>query len=398
MARQARLEAAAAPQTPSGAARTTAALAALGLATFAYVTTENIPVGLLPQIAHDLHRSRSATGYLVTGYAAVVVLTSVPLVLATRRFSRRRLLQGALSLFVLGAAAGAAAQTYGELLATRVAIALSHAVFWAVVAAAAAALVPPERRGQALGMVFSGSSLASVLGIPAATWVGQQTSWRVSTLAASMLGLLALGAVAALLPETPPADEVDAAPHPDGRRYAVVLGALGLAVGGAFVMLTYVTVFLLGPGGFSSGAISPILLVSGVAGVIGVAVSSRFVARHARETMAAGVAMLAVSLLLLAAFAYHGAIDIALLGCFGFSFSVLAVGVQSRVLDVSPGSVNVGSAGNSAMFNVGIGGGALAGGLLLGGPGVRAIPVVGGALALASLATLLAEPWLVRRR
>src|SRR5579884_3799394 len=132
--------------TRLGGWRLTAALASLGLATFAYVTTENLPVGLLPQLAAGLHRSRAATGYLVTGYAAVVVVTSVPLALATRRFSRRRLLLGSLSLFVVCTALGAAAQTYGQLLATRMAIALSHAVFWAIVAAAGAALVPRARR------------------------------------------------------------------------------------------------------------------------------------------------------------------------------------------------------------------------------------------------------------
>ncbi len=186
-----------APQRES--VRILGALIALSLAVFAYVSTENIPVGLLPQLADSLGVSHSVAGYLVTGYAAVVVIASMPLALATRRFSRRRLLIASLSVFVVGAALGAAAHSYTVLMATRMAIALSHAMFWAVVAAAGAALVPPERRGRALGIVFAGASLSSVIGVPLLTWIGQQTSWRVATLVASGLGLVSLCAVYVVL-------------------------------------------------------------------------------------------------------------------------------------------------------------------------------------------------------
>jgi predicted MFS family arabinose efflux permease len=353
---------------------------------------ENIPVGLLPQLAHSLHRSRSATGYLVTAYALVVVIGSVPLALVLRRLTRRRLLIGALTVFVAGCAAGAAAQTYGQLLATRLAIAAGHCVFWAVVAAAGAALVPRERRGHALAMVFSGSSLAGVLGIPAVTWLGQQTSWRVATLAASGLGLISLTAIVVLLPATAVEEEQQAAPHPSRRRFALVLAALALTMAGAFAMLTYVTVFLLNLGGFRTAAISPILLVSGGSGAIGVWVSARYAGHHARPTMLAGVAGLTASLGALALFAHHGTLDIVLLCPYGFSLSVVAVAVQSRCLDHAPGSINVASAANSAVFNVGIGGGALLGGLLLQHVGARAIPVAGCISTGLALLLLLAEP------
>ncbi|HZQ81843.1 MAG TPA: MFS transporter [Gaiellaceae bacterium] len=376
--------------------RVLGALAALCLATFAYVTTESIPVGLLPQLSHSLHHSRSATGYLVTGYAAVVVVGSVPLALVTRRYSRRLLLLASLAVFVVGAAAGAAAQSYTVLLATRMAIAVSHCVFWAVIAATGAALVPPERRGRALGIVFAGASLASVVGVPGVTWLGQQTSWRVSTLAASGLGLVALAAIYALVPAVPAESERDAtARHASRVRYAFTISALGFAIVGAFALLTYITVFLSTLGGLPNSAISPVLLGSGATGAIGVYAASHFTTEHARATMAAGVAGLAVVLLALAAFARHGVADVVLFCCFGFALSTLAVGVQARVLDTAPGNINVASAGNSAMFNVGIGGGALLGGLLLEGPGVRSIALVGGLVSSAALAALLAERWLV---
>jgi MFS transporter, DHA1 family, inner membrane transport protein len=380
------------PEAARETPRILGALLALSLGTFAYVTTENLPVGLLPELAQDLHHSRSVTGYLITGYAAVVVVASVPLAIATRRFSRRRLLIAALSVFVSGTALGAATRSYGALLATRMAIALSHAVFWAVVAAAAAALVPRARRGRAFGIVFSGVSLASVIGVPATTWLGQQTSWRVSTLATSALGLVALVAVIALLPETSAEVEQAAAPHPSGKRYALVQAALGFAVIGAFSFLTYITVFMTELGGLPSGAISPILLISSAVGVL---VASYLVTRRPRGVMAGGVAGIAATLFLFAVFSHVGIADILVFCAFGFSLSGLAIGVQSRVLDIAPGGLNVASAGNSATFNIGIGGGALVGGLLLQGPGVRAIPIAGSVVAACGLALLVAERWLL---
>lgn len=378
--------------------RTTGALLALSLATFTLVTTESLPVGLLGPIAADLHRSRSAVGFLVTGYAFTVVAASLPLAHATKRVPRRHLLVGALAVFVVGSALGAAATSYGVLLATRMAIALAHAVFWACVAATAVALVPPARRGRALGLVFAGSSLASVLGLPAITWIGQHTSWRIATLTAAGLGLAALVAVGVLLPTVPP-EEGHAAlgAHASRRRFAIVLTTLALAITGAFAALTYVTAFLTSASGFSARAISPILLAQGLAGVAGVVVAGRFVVRRPRGAMGGSVAGLAVSLLALAACAHVQVAVIVLLGLFGFSLSGLAISVQSRVLDTAPGNPEIASAGNSAVFNVGIGGGALLGGLLLPGLGVRSIDLAGGLLAAAALAVVFAEGPFVSR-
>jgi DHA1 family inner membrane transport protein len=392
------MEQAAEPLARPESLRTTGALLALSLATFTLVTTESLPVGLLGPIAADLHRSRSAIGFLVTGYAFTVVAVSLPLAHATKSVPRRHLLVGALTVFVLGSALGAAATGYDFLLATRMAIAVAHAVFWACVAATASALVPPDRRGRALGMVFAGSSLAFVLGLPAITWIGQHTSWRVATLVSAGVGLVALAAIGVLLPTTPP-EEGHAAlgAHASRRRFAVVLLTLALAITGAFAVTTYVTAFLTSAAGFSARAISPILLVQGLAGVAGVAVAGRFVVRRPRTTMSAAVAGLAAAALALAAAAHVQAAVIVLLGLFGFSLSGLAISVQSRVLDTAPGNPEIASAGNSAIFNVGIGGGALLGGLLLPGLGVRSIDVAGGLLAVAAFAVTLAEGPFVSR-
>lgn len=371
---------------------------ALGCATFAFVTTENLPVGLLPLIAHDLHRSRSAVGLLMTAYAFTVVVMSVPLTFATRRLPRRRLLVGVLSLFVVATSLGAAAPSYALLLGSRMAIALAHAVYWSVVARTAAGLVQPSLRGRALGIVYAGASLSSVAGLPAATWLGQHTSWRVATLAAAALGLAALAVVAALLPGDGVAEIAsDVGRHADPRRYTTLLVALALAVTGIFATLTYVSPFLTSVAGFPQRDVGPILFVQGAAGVAGVWLASRHVTRRPRAVLVGGVAVVCCAMLALAAAGHVQAAVVALLAVYGSGFSALVVGGQNRLLDVVPGNPDVASAGYSATFNIGIGGGALVGGLLLPSAGVRSTPLVGGLLAAAALAVLLAEPVLATR-
>lgn len=334
----------------------------------------------------------------MTAYAFTVVVMSVPLTFATRRLPRRRLLVGVLSLFVVATSLGAAAPSYGFLLGSRMAIALAHAIYWSVVARTAAGLVQPGMRGRALGIVYAGASLSSVAGLPAATWLGQHTSWRVATLAAAALGLAALAVVAVLLPGDDPAEIVsDVGRHADGRRYAILLVTLALAVTGTFATLTYVSPFLTGVAGFAQRDVGPILFVQGAAGVTGVWLASRHVTRRPGAVLVGGVAILACSMLGLAAAGHVQAAVVPLLAVYGVGLSALVVSGQSRLLDVVPGHPDVASAGYSATFNVGIGGGALVGSLLLPNAGVRSTPLVGGLLAAAALVVLLAEPALVSR-
>lgn len=334
----------------------------------------------------------------MTAYAFTVVVMSVPLTFATRRLPRRRLLVGVLTLFVVATSLGAAAPSYGFLLASRMAIALAHAIYWSVVARTAAALVEPGLRGRALGIVYAGASLSSVAGLPAATWLGQHTSWRVATLAAAALGLAALAVVATLMPGDAGVEIAsDVGRHAHPRRYATLLVTLALAVTGTFATLTYVSPFLTSVAGFPQRDVGPILFVQGAAGVAGVWLASRQVARRPRAVFAGGVTLLSCAMIALAAAGHVQAAVVPLLALFGFGLSALVVGGQNRLLDVAPGNPDVASAGYSATFNVGIGGGALVGGLLLSAAGVRSTPLVGGVLAAVALAALLAEPALVSR-
>jgi DHA1 family inner membrane transport protein len=379
--------------TPRGAA----VVGALALGAFAFVTTENLPIGLLPLIAADLERSLSAVGLLVTGYGLTVAVVSVPLTRLTLRIPRRFLLSGLLTVFVLATLLSVASSTYWLLLVARVITALAQSVFWGVLAATASGLFPPRIRSRVIAVAYSGGSLAAVLGVPAGTWLGQQAGWRAAFVALSGLGLLALVSIATLLPTTPAGQGHSATGSaPDRRRFVVVLTVTALAVTGLFTAYTYVVAFLTEVSGFALATVSLLLLIFGAAGVFGTLAAGALADRHPRPAM---IVPVATAMAALAGLYLFGAVQpaaVGLVGLTGMSLAAVPTAMQSRIMHIAPGSTEIASAANGAAFNAGIASGALLGGVLLPVAGVRATPLVGAALLAAALAVLLSEPLLTR--
>jgi len=376
-----------------------AALTALTLAAFAYVTTESLPVGLLPLIAEDLGTTPSTVGLLVTAYGFTVVLAAFPLTAITRRVPRRYLLGGLLTVFVLGSVVSALAGDYATLLAARIGTALSHAVFWSVVAATAVGLFDPGVKGKVTGFLYGGISLAPVIGVPAGTWLGQQAGWRAAFLALSALGLITLLGIVALVPTTPPEQShASTAAHPDARRYWVLIVATGLVITAAFAAYTYISVFVVQVAGFAAGSVGALLLVFGIAGIGGTAATGFLVDRRPRLAMVAPVGLLAATLLALYAYGSGKVTAVVLLALWGFAMTCLPTALQTRVLEVAPGNADVGSSIYVATFNLGIAAGAYAGGVALRVAGARSVMLTGAVLAAAALGVLLLEPVIARRR
>ena len=369
------------------------ALVALAVSTFVYVTTEILPIGLLLLIAADLGIEPSAVGLLVTWYGLVVVAASIPLTQLTRRVPRRPLLSGLLAVFVIATWVSAAASSYGVLVASRVVTALSQALFWSVVVPTAAGLFRPQVRGRVVAVVLGGSSLAAVAGLPMGTWLGQQVGWRTAFLALSGVGLGAMVLVGLCLPAGAPGrGHAARGTDPDARRYATLVGMTILATTGTFAAFTYITPFLIEVGRFPAAATGPLLLVRGVAGVIGVAVGGALADR--RPGVAIVVPVLAQAVALLGLYAAGGtpAAALGLVALSGLSFSALTTALASRVLQVAPGSADLAAAGISTSVNVGITVGAWLGSILLPGFGVRSTVLAGGLLSLAAVAVALREP------
>ncbi|MGW1723624.1 MFS transporter [Streptomyces sp. NPDC002306] len=367
--------------------RGAAVVAALMLAAFTFNTTENLPVGLLSLMAADLRVPLAAVGALVTGYGLTVAAVSLPLAHVTRSVPRRHVLTALLGLLALaGWATALDTVSYGLLLAARLVTALAQALFWAVMGPVAVGLFPPERRGRIIGLLSVGGSLATVLGVPAGTWLGGHVGWRAPFAVLGALASVCLVVIAVLLPTSRPQDSHAAyGAAPDRRRFAVVLATTALSVTGAFTGFTYITVFLTDVTGFAADSVGAVLLAFGAAGLAGVSVTGPLLDRFPRATPAVSVAAQAVALLGLSAARGEVAV-VALVMLLGASVGPVFVATQSESLRVAPGRTESALAANSAAFNVGVAAGALLGGALLPVVGARGAFLVGGLLTVAALA------------
>lgn len=378
--------------------RAVAALVALSTGAFCFVTAELLPIGLLTLIARDLDHTESSIGLLVTGYAVVVMVASVPLTRVTRRLPRRALLGGTLAVFVLSTLVSAAATDYTLLLVARLFTALGQAVFWSVAGPTVASLFPPRVRGRVVSQLAIGASLGPVLGVPAGLWLGQQTGWRTPFAVLTGLGVVTgLAMVASLPGRTGGPIGSMRGTAPDARRYALLMVVTTLAVTGTLSAFTYITPYLLRVGGFTPAALGPLLLVNGVAGVIAVFSVSAFVDRRPWLSLTVPLAVTAVAWLALYVFGTVQAAVVVALALAGLGFNALPPASGSRILHVAPGRVDIASAGASSTFNIGIASGSFFGGLLLAGPGVHVLPLFAAALTALALTLMLAEPLLFRR-
>lgn len=372
-----------------GHRRAVGALIGLSGGTFLYTTAEALPIGLLLPMAADLAVSPSQVGMLVTAYGAVVVVASIPLTALARRIPRRRLLSALLAGFVVSTAITVFASTFALLLAARMATAATHALFWAVVVPAAAELFRPGLRGRVVAIVFAGGSVALVLGVPAGTWLGERAGWRVSFLAVAGLGAIVLVAVASLLPSTPP-NEGHAArgATPDVRRFWLLVAVAILATAGAIAGYTYVALFVTEVSGFPASSVGVILLVRGVASVLGILAVGAVVDRSPWLALAATVTLQSVALLGLYAVGHRPTAAVGLLALAGLAFAAFTAVLGGVVLQVAPGRSDLAAATVSAAVNVGITGGALVAGLALPSYGVRSTVLLGALLGVVALLTV----------
>ncbi|WP_433291019.1 MFS transporter [Actinoplanes sp. CA-030573] len=367
-------------------------LGALAVSTFLYVTTETLPIGLLPQIAADLGTSTGAIGLLVTAYGLMVVIATIPLTRATHRFSRRRLLGALLMISTVATAVSALAPNYGTLLAGRVVIALSQALFWAVITPAGAALVAPQHRGKAISILYAGSSIGPLLGVPGGTWLGQQTTWRVPFLVLAGLGLVVSLVITALMPDTPPgAAETDRGTDPDRRRYRLLVVTVAVLVTGAFTAFTCINPFLTEVTGVGEGAIGPILLVRGIAGLAGVFAVGFIATGRLWPATAVLVAGQAVALGVLFVGGGSPVVAVLAFSVAGFALSGMTAVLGRRILVVAPGDTDMASAGTSTAFNVGITAGAFLGSRLLDGGDLRASALVAAVISGLALVSVFSE-------
>jgi DHA1 family inner membrane transport protein len=380
------------PSPPDPAVRETAEnrplpmalLLLLAAATCAAVTTEMLPVGLLPSISQGLHVSESQVGLLVSGYAAVVAVASIPMAAALQRLPRRPVLAVLLVTYGITNAVFAASNSYGLALAARLVAGLAHAAFFGVVVSTAVALVPRARAGRAVAVVMSGPSVALAAGVPAGTALGTVLGWRWIFAGSAVLLLFLAAAVARLLPATPPAagrQAVLAALRQS--RLLLIAAVIALFMIGHFTVYTYISPLLLYAGVTKVG-VSAVLLGYGAAGLLGLALAGSVADRHPRGALSLTMGLMAACL----AGLWLGqatAPTVVIVVIWGMTWGAVPTLTQSSALAAVPAAPDAAPAVVNAMTNVGISGGALIGARELAAGPVPALALTGAVLVAAAL-------------
>ena len=385
---------------PTAAPRTASprwTLAALTAAAFASVTIELSPTGLLPAIAADLAVDTSAAGALVATWAVTLAATSVALVRATRRLPRQRVV--AVALLVCGAAslATAAAPTLAAAVAARVVGAAAHGLVWALLVPHVAALVPAERLGRAVSTVLARPTAAGVLGVPAAAALGGLLGWRWTLV---VLALLTLPPAFLLLPgRAGGAAETDdgggSAWWRDPSAGPVLRAAVGTAalLAGHFAAATYVAVLVTDHAGLPASAVPAVLLVLGLAGILGLAVAGPLSDRRPTTALPATAVAFAAGLAALLLLGLHPVVAFVVVAVWGVLIGLLPPVFQTRVTRLAAPPVRD-AAGAVAItaLNVGIAAGAALGGLALARSGPTGLVLTAAAVATAGALVLVVRP------
>ena len=362
---------------------------ALAVGAFIFNTTEYIPIALLSDIGQSFDKPATEVGMMITVYAWIVALLSLPLMLMTKNIERRKLLLMLFALFALFHALSFFSWNFNILLVSRIGIALTHAVFWSITASLAVRLAPTGKTNQALGLLSTGTVLAMVLGIPLGRVVGQYFGWQLSFL---LIGVCAAGVMLVLaknLPALPSQNtgSLSSLPSLFKRRNLMLLYAMTvLIITGHFTAYSYIEPFVLQVGGFKAEQVTIVVSLYGLAGFAASYLFGKWFAKSQRLFMLGAVAVILLSALLLLPFASFPYAVYALVFIWGVAIVVVSLGMVSKVLAFASDATDVANSIYSGLYNVGIGGGALLGHYVTVWFGLSNIGIAGALLAAAGLA------------
>ena len=377
------------------------ALFALAVAAFGIGTTEFVIMGLLPDVANDLHVSIPSAGLLITGYALGVVFGAPILAIATANMPRRATLLGMTLTFVLGNALCALAPNYAALMSARVITALCHGAFFGIGSVVAAGLVAPNKRAQAIALMFTGLTLANVLGVPLGTALGQVAGWRSTFWAVTVIGLIAVVAQWAWLPKEIPLQKTNLAAELRVLGKTNVLLAMAMSVlasASLFSVFTYIAPILQDITGVSPHGVTLMLLIFGVGLTVGSILGGKLADSRLLASLV-GMALATVLIVALFSQTSHSVIPAAItLFLWGTTAFALCPILQLLIIDQAHEAPNMGSTLNQSAFNLGNAGGAWIGGLVVGsGVNLAELPWTGAAVAMLTLLTALFYIYLQRR-
>lgn len=361
---------------------------AMALGGFGIGTTEFVAMGLLPNIASSVHVSEPTAGYVVSAYALGVVVGAPLIAALTARMSRRTLLIGLMVAFTVGNAATVLAPNFGTLIVAR----LPHGAYFGVAALVAAHLAGPRQRAKAVGLVLLGLSVANVLGVPMATWLGESLGWRAAFVVVVIIGVITIGALFLTLPAlddmtvTNPMTELGALTRVQ-VWLTLAIGVVGF--GGMFAFYTYLNTALTSMAGISVGWVPVVLMVFGVGMVVGNLVGGAAADSSVPRAILVGLVATAIVLGLFAALVTSPWAAVPLTFLVGVGATAMVPALQTRLMDVADDAQTLAAALNHSALNIANALGAWLGGVVIAaGLGYRAPSVVGAGLALAGIVVL----------
>lgn len=370
------------PSTPSTPFPWVGLLTLAG-AIFVSVTSEFLPTGLLPEMASDLNVSLSTVGYLITIFAATVVIATTPLSILTRRYSRKALVVVVLLVIATANTLAAIAPTYEILVGARILGGLAHGLFWAVVAAYSAHLVPKHQLGRAVAITAGGGSAAFVLGVPVGTALGHALGWRSAFLIIAGIVVVLAVVVIRFLPAvdhhvTLKTGEIAIPLRKDKSLTPVILLCIVilLMLTGQNIYSTYIAPWLTDVGAIAEDVVPFMLFLYGGAGAIGLVLAGFVADRFPRRGFIAAVIIVILSLGVLAIVTGSTIVVVVAFVVWGVAFGGLPAMLQTRMLHTASFRMrDLAAALQTTAFNIGIGGGALLGGLLVDSVGLTSLPV-----------------------
>ncbi len=364
----------------------------LAFAAFVFNTSEFLPVGLLPNIAEHLNETVSFTGLVITGYAWVVAVMSLPLTIITAKLERRKLLLALIAVFALAHFAVIVADTFERLFAARVAVALTHSIFWSIMTPLAARMAPRGKRAVGLAAVMGGTIVATVLGVPIGTQLGHMFGWQEAFFIIGIAAALVFALIWLVLPEcvSTHAGSLKSLPVILKRPALIQLYCLtAVTVLGQYTAYSYISPILQSVGGFADGDVVTTLFVFGIAGIIGTVLSSKLVDRYPSGALVAPLIAISVCLFLIIPTCHHFGVLMGVVVIWGAAMTAVCMAFQTMLLNAAPDAADIAASLYSGIFNIGIGGGAFLGSRILSASGYEPIVWTGASIvALSALSTL----------
>ncbi len=361
---------------------------ALAIAAFVFNTTEFVPIALLTDIGASFSLKAEQAGMMITIYAWVVALASLPMMLLVSNFERKKLLSVVFIVFVIGHIITFFSDSFTILIVGRIAIALSHAVFWSITAALAIRVAPMGKKSQALGILATGTALATVLGIPLGRIIGQMIGWRYTFLLIGVAALITLIVLYITLPRLPSQNAGNAKSLPMIFKRPALVGIFfltAITITAHFTAYSYIEPFSEMVAKISPNKTTFLLLIFGGAGILASIIFSKFNGKHPIIFLPIAMSALSISLMLVLPSTYlqDGILYLSLL--WGISITAISLALQLKVLELAPDATDIAMSIFSGIYNIGIGGGALVGTIVITKMGIHDISWVAFGISLIAL-------------